>query len=68
MANKDVYVPCFMEGADGKRAYELIKLSGTVVRGLGKAVPEGECMISSRVIGKTPPVELQPRGNRPDPD
>jgi len=64
MAAKNVYVPCFMVGADGKRAYELIKLSGTVLTGVGQVVPEGECMISSRVIQSTPPAKLQPRGNQ----
>jgi len=67
MAVKDVYVPCFMVGADGKRAYEFIKLQGTVFTGPGKFVPEGECCISSRVITSTPPEKLQPRGNAPAP-
>jgi len=67
MAAINVYVPCFMLGADGKRAYEYIKLNGTVLTGGGQTVPEGECMISSRVIGKTPPARLQPAGNAPTP-
>lgn len=64
MAQKDVYVPCYMRGADGELAYEFIKLTGTVLTGSGKTVPEGECCISSRVVVATPPAELQPRGNR----
>lgn len=64
MAAKSVYVPCFMVGDDGKRAYEFIKLQGTVLMGAGQTVPEGECMISSRVIESTPPEKLQPKGNQ----
>lgn len=64
MAAISVYVPCFMVGADGKKSYEYIKLNGTVLQGAGQTVPEGECMINSRVIGKTPPTRLQPRGNQ----
>jgi len=64
MAQISVYVPCFMVGADGRKSYEFIKLNGTVDTGPGKTVPEGECMIDSRVIRSTPPVELQPRGNQ----
>jgi len=64
MAAKSVYVPCYTIGDDGKKAYEFIKLNGTMVKGPGTTVPEGECMISSRVIGSTPPAALQPRGNQ----
>lgn len=64
MAAKSVYVPCYMVGDDGKIAYEFIKLSGTVLTGAGQIVPEGECMIDSRVIRSTPPARLQPRGNQ----
>jgi len=64
MAAISVYVPCYMVGADGKKAYEFIKLTGTVLTGSGQTVPEGECMISSRVIRSTPPTALQPRGNQ----
>lgn len=67
MAAKKVYVPCFLMGDDGERAYEFIELTGVLVTGVGKAVPEGECMISSRVVQSTPPVRLQPKGNRPAP-
>lgn len=66
MAAKDVYVPCFMVGEDGRKSYEFIKLKGTVIQGPGTTVPEGECMIDSRVIRSTPPSRLQPRGNRED--
>lgn len=64
MAVKNVYVPCYMVGDDGKMAYEFIKLAGTVVKGPAQTVPEGECMIDSRVIRGTPPTRLQPRGNQ----
>jgi len=64
MAAKNVYVPCFMIGADGKKAYELIKLSGQVLQGAGQTIPEGECMINSRAVGSTPPPRLQPKGNQ----
>jgi len=64
MAAVSVYVPCYMVGADGKKAYEFIKLNGTVLTGAGQTVPEGECMINSRVVGQTPPTELQPQGNQ----
>ena len=64
MASKSVYVPCFMVGDDGKKAYELIKLNGTIVQGAGQTIPEGECMISSRVVMSTPPPRLQPKGNQ----
>lgn len=64
MAAKNVYVPCFMVGADGKKAYEFIKLTGTITRGPGNQVPEGQCMIDSRAIQATPPAKLQPKGNQ----
>jgi len=64
MAAISVYVPCYMVGADGKKAYEFIKLNGTVLTGAGQTVPEGECMIDSRVIMSTPPEDMQPKGNQ----
>jgi len=64
MAAKKVYVPCYMVGDDGEKAYEFIELTGVLLRGPGKVVPEGECCISSRVITITPPARLQPKGNR----
>lgn len=64
MAAKSVYVPCYMLGDDGELAYEFIKLNGTVLQGAGQTVPEGECMIDSRVIRSTPPAALQPKGNQ----
>jgi len=64
MASKFVYVPCYMEGDDGEFAYELIKLTGTILMGAGQAIDEGECMISSRVVQSTPPKSLQPKGNQ----
>jgi len=64
MAVKKVYVPCYMVGADGKKAYEFIELTGQIFTGPGKTVPEGECMINSRAVSQTPPERLQPRGNQ----
>jgi len=64
MAAKNVYVPCYMVGADGKKAYEFIKINGVVLQGAGQTVPEGECMVDSRVIGSTPPANIQPKGNQ----
>jgi len=64
MAAKSVYVPCYMLGDDGEFAYEYIKLNGVVLQGVGQTVPEGECMISSRVVMSTPPAKLQPKGNQ----
>ena len=64
MAAISVYVPCYMIGDDGKKAYEYIKLNGTVLQGAGQTVPEGECMVDSRVIRQTPPARLQPKGNQ----
>jgi len=63
MAAVSVYVPCYMVGANGKKAYEFIKLNGTITTGPGNQVPEGECCIDSRVIVATPPASLQPPGN-----
>lgn len=64
MSKMSVYVPVYMEGEDGKKAYELVRLTGTLETGPGTHVPEGEPMISSRVMGSTPPPKLQPGGNR----
>jgi len=64
MANKDVYVPYYVEGSDGKVAYEFIKLSGSTFKGGGTVVPEGEVMINSRSVTQTPPARLQPKGNQ----
>jgi len=64
MAVKKVYVPCYMVGADGKKAYEFIELTGQIFTGPGKTVPEGECCIDSRSVTATPPERLQPKGNQ----
>jgi len=63
MAAVSVYVPVYMEGADGKKAFELVKLSGTLTTGPGNTVAEGEPMISSGSMTVTPPAALQPKGN-----
>jgi len=62
MPQVDVYVPCYMLGKpgsknEGKLSYQYAKINAVVTHA---KVPEGEVMISSRVIGKTPPAELQP--------
>lgn len=64
MAAKSVYVPCYVIGSDGKKAYEFIKLNGTIMQGAGQTVPEGECCIDSRAVTSTPPARLQPKGNQ----
>lgn len=64
MANKSVYIPCYMVGDDGEKAYEFIELKGTTFKGPGTTVPEGECMVDSRSITQTPPERLQPKGNQ----
>lgn len=63
MAQVSVYVPVYMVGADGKKAYELVKLTGTLTTGPGNLVPEGEPCINSRSMTLTPPAKLQPKGN-----
>jgi len=65
MANKSFYVPVYMVGSDGKKAYELLKVSGTILQGPDQTVPEGEPCINSRAMTVTPPAKLQPKGNRP---
>lgn len=57
MAAIDIYVPVYMTGADGKKAYQFAKLTGTVTTA---QVDEGAVMIDSRVVSKTPPQDLQP--------
>jgi len=63
MAAKKFYVPCYEEGDDGETAYEFIEVTGVLVKGPGKTVPEGEPCINSRAMTSTPPADMQPRGN-----
>jgi hypothetical protein len=58
MAAIDVYVPVYMVGADGTKAYQFAKLTGTV--GFAK-VPEGEVCLSSRTMTTTPAADKQPK-------
>jgi len=58
MAQIDLYVPVYRVGANGKLAYQLAKVSGVTVT--NATVPEGELMIKSSAVGKTPPESLQP--------
>jgi len=64
MAQKSFYVPVYMEGSDGKKAYEFLKVSGTILQGTDQTVPEGEPMINPRSMSVTPPKRLQPKGNQ----
>lgn len=58
MASVDVYVPVYMVGADGTKAYQFAKLTGTL--SLAK-VPEGEICLSSRTMTTTPAAAKQPK-------
>lgn len=64
MAAVKIYFPIYMVGADGKKSYEYAVVTGTVTTGPGNTVPEGEPMVNSRVMASTPPLRLQPKGNR----
>ncbi len=57
MAAVEIYVPVYMVGANGKKAYQFAKITAVVTNA---KVPEGALMISSRVIGQVPPEALQP--------
>jgi len=58
MAAIDMYVPVYMVGANGKKAYQFAKINGVTVT--NARVPEGALCISSRVLTVTPPPKLQP--------
>jgi len=53
----DIWVPVYMVGANGKKAYQFAKITGVVTN---QKVPEGELCINSRVMTRTPPEDLQP--------
>jgi hypothetical protein len=57
MANVDVYVPVYMVGADGSKAYQFAKLTAAVTTA---KVPEGEVCVKSSSVTTTPAQELQP--------
>tara|TARA_Y100001951_G_scaffold104299_1_gene115484 strand:- start:1752 stop:1937 length:186 start_codon:yes stop_codon:yes gene_type:complete len=58
MATIELYVPVYMEGANGKKAYQFAKVSGVTVS--NATVPEGELCIKSSATTSTPPVSQQP--------
>ena len=57
MAAQKVYVPFYTTGANGKKAYQFIELSGTLSNA---KVTEGAPMIDSRAVQSTPPQDNQP--------
>jgi hypothetical protein len=63
MAAQDIYVPVYTTGADGKKAYQYAKLTGTLSF---TQVPEGAPMVGSRSMTTTPKKSQQPP-EAPDP-
>jgi hypothetical protein len=57
MAAQKVYVPFYTTGANGKKAYQFIELSGTLTNA---KVPAEAPMIDSRAVQSTPPQDNQP--------
>jgi hypothetical protein len=57
MASIDLYVPVYMEGANGKKAYQFAKVAATVTNA---QVPEGELCLKSSTLTTTPTAALQP--------
>ena len=57
MAAIDIYVPVYIVGADGKKAYQFAKVSATVSNAV---VPEGELCIKSSSDTSTPSSSQQP--------
>jgi len=62
MASIDIYVPVYMVGANGKKAYQFAKINAVVTNA---RVPEGALCINSRVLTVTPPEKLQPPPTSP---
>lgn len=58
MAAIELYVPVYMVGADGKKAYQFAKVNGVTVT--NAQVPEGELCIKSGAVTTTPPQSIQP--------
>jgi len=63
MAAIDLYVPVYMVGANGKKAYQFAKVAGVTVT--NAKVPEGALCINARSLTKTPPQRLQPPDSTP---
>jgi len=63
MAAQDIYFPVYTTGADGKKAYQYAKVTGTMTF---TQVPEGAPMVSSRSMTATPKKSQQPPES-PDP-
>jgi hypothetical protein len=57
MAAQTIWVPVYVVGADGKKAYQFAKLTGVMTN---THVPEGEPCINSRAMTVTPSTDLQP--------
>jgi len=57
MANVSIYVPVYMVGANGKKAYQFAKLTGIVTHA---RVPAGKLCLKSNVLTVTPAAALQP--------
>jgi len=57
MANISIYVPVYMVGANGKKAYQFAELTAQVTT---NQVPEGEVCLNSRYMTVTPPARIQP--------
>jgi hypothetical protein len=57
MASIDLYVPVYMTGANGKKAYQFAKVTATVTNA---QVPEGELCIKSSSVTSTPAASQQP--------
>jgi len=57
VAQIDVYIPVYMVGANGKKAYQYAKLNAVVTNAF---VPEGAVCINSRAVTVVPPEKLQP--------
>jgi len=58
MAVIELYVPVYMVGADGKKAYQFAKVNGVTVT--NAQVPEGELCIKTSAVTTTPPQSIQP--------
>ena len=62
MAQVDIYVPIYMVGANGKKAFQFAKINAVVTN---SKVPEGAVCISSRVMTVTPGEDFQPPASAP---
>ena len=64
MAAIKIYVPVYMVGENGKKAFQFAALTGTITNA---KVPEGAPMVSSRVMTTTPEGARQPPEPEPGP-